>query len=137
MSDNATLEERMARWEADAERILLEMRNEQPWTTAHFALELGRAHKAAAARLTAINADLCAANLRHAEAIAAEQPPAPPDGWRAGAEAMRRACLNVSDKIADGQERPPMGDWSVTAAAISHAIRALPIPSPPAEETKT
>ncbi len=54
MSD---MEERMARWEADAERILLEMRNEQPWTTAHFALELSRAHKAAAARIAELEAE--------------------------------------------------------------------------------
>jgi hypothetical protein len=44
-------------------------------------------------------------------------------GWRAGAAAMRRACAQLA-----------AFDPLKNAAAIAAAIRALPIPAPPAEE---
>ncbi len=79
------------------------------------------------ARLTAINADLCAVNLRHAEAIArlaAEQPPVPPDRerhrvTRAAVLAEREACETVVAKILS--DSPPID-------RILSAIRARPTP---------
>ncbi len=79
------------------------------------------------ARLTAINADLCAVNLRHAEAIArltAEQPSVSPDRerhrvTRAAVLAEREACETVVAKILS--DSPPID-------RILSAIRARPTP---------
>ncbi len=47
------------------------------------------------------------------------------DGWREGAEAMREACVEFVEA---------WSDQYVTINTLPSAIRALPIPSPPAEE---
>ncbi len=70
----------------------------------------------------------------------------PADGWRAGAEAMREACLVlIEERVRHGQER--VDDETLSAEnrrradrvmmgyeRLAAAIRALPIPS---EEKKT
>jgi len=56
-------------------------------------------------------------------------------GWKAGAEAMRRACLAVIEsQLADLSANYP-GAWVAefsanTCRAIAHAIEALPVPAP-------
>ncbi len=81
-------------------------------------------------RLTAMLADAAYVGMvvsyKDCQAIAAALL-SPADGWREGAEAMREACALIADEVADDHISP-------TAEAIAAAIRALPIPSPPAEE---
>ncbi len=101
------------------------------------------------ARLTAINADLRAVNLRHAERHAAYET-GNADGWREGAEAMRGECTKAAEGMPAAVNQPfpdaglggaeKLDAYTVVIKrdfAIARAIRALPIPSPPAEETKT
>ncbi len=109
-------------WTKDPQRA-------DPWvreTLGHLVRDHERA-LAEIARLTAINAGLCAVNLRHAEAIArltAEQPPVPPDRerhrvTRAAVLAEREACETVVAKILS--DSPPID-------RILSAIRARPTP---------
>jgi hypothetical protein len=63
--------------------------------------------------------DLAAEVTRLTAALALRTPA---DGWREGAEAMREACAKIAERY-------------ILNLMIAAAIRALPIPSPPAEET--
>ncbi len=59
--------------------------------------------------------------------------PVPADGWTAGAEAMREACAIAAATWLEKQQ--PYGtDTRRASIGTAAAIRAISIPSPPAEE---
>jgi uncharacterized coiled-coil protein SlyX len=112
----------MARWETDAMRILLEMRNEQPWTTAHFALELSRVHKAATARIAELEAEYAEAHTQWAEDVKIYN--------------ARIASLGAEIAALTAKYMPGMTDLTVAPETLDAWLEGNPLPEDPVELTK-